>query len=226
MPVEVHRFPSDRNASIEIEPQAVSPIAASVRRTSLLTRSTNSDYEQEEIQMPEMKSSTPQAISDLTGYWTLDPERTTIHFTTKALWITTVNGTLRATEGTGAVEADGSVNGRIVIDANSIDTKNKRRDEHLRNVDFFDVQKYPSMVFDVTGVRLDAPGQGTLKGTLCLRGISRPLEFKASLRSESDEAITLDVHTKIDRSEWGLGWTKMGAGLHNSITIKATFLRR
>jgi polyisoprenoid-binding protein YceI len=176
--------------------------------------------------MPEMASATPQAISDLTGSWSLDPHRTTIQFTTKALWITTVDGTLRATDGTGTVDADGRVTGRIVIDASSIDTKNKKRDEHLRNADFFDVQKYPSMVFDVNDVHLGAPGQSTLKGTLSLHGISRPIEFQAALLTESDEAVTLDVHTNIDRSEWGLGWTKMGAGRHNLITIKATFVRR
>ncbi len=175
--------------------------------------------------MPENANASPQAVSDLTGSWNLDPQRTTIQFTTKALWITTVNGTLRATEGTGTVAADGSVNGRIVVDANSIDTKNKKRDEHLRNADFFDVKKYPSMVFDMTDVYLGAPGQSTLKGTLSIHGMSRPIEFQAALRTESDEAVTLDVHTNIDRSEWGLGWTKMGAGLHNSVTIKATFVR-
>ncbi len=175
--------------------------------------------------MTEMASATPNAISDLTGYWTLDPQRTTIRFTTKALWITTVNGTLRATEGTGTVDADGRVTGRVAIDAGSIDTKNEKRDEHLRNADFFDVQRYPSMVFDVTHAHLGALGQSTLQGMLSLHGVSRAIEFRAALRTESDEALILDVRTEIDRSEWGLGWTKMGAGLHNSITIKATFVR-
>ena len=176
--------------------------------------------------MPDMSSATPQVLSDLAGSWNLDPQRTTIKFTTKALWITTVNGTLRATDGTGTVDADGRVTGRIAIDASSIDTRNKKRDEHLRNADFFEVEKYPTMVFDVVDVHLGAPGQPTLKGTLSLHGISRPIEFQAVLRSEGDEAVTFDVHTTLDRSEWGLGWTKMGAGLHNSVTITATFVRR
>jgi polyisoprenoid-binding protein YceI len=176
--------------------------------------------------MPDRASAVPQAISDLTGSWNLDPHRTTVQFTTKALWITTVNGRLRATDGTGTVDADGNVTGRIAIDASSIDTKNKRRDEHLRNADFFDVQKYPNMVFDVTDVHVGARGQSSLQGTLSLHGVSRAIEFQAALRTDGDDALTLDVHTEIDRSEWGLGWTKMGAGLHNSITIKATFVRR
>jgi polyisoprenoid-binding protein YceI len=173
--------------------------------------------------MPEL--STPRAISDLTGSWSLDPQRTTVHFTTKALWIMTVNGTLRATDGVGTVDADGTVTGRMVIDANSIDTKNKRRDGHLRGADFFDVPTFPSMVFDVTDARLVGPGQVTLPGTLTLHGVSRPIEIQAAILKQGDEVLTLEVHTEIDRSEWGLGWTRMGAGLHNSVTIEATFVR-
>jgi polyisoprenoid-binding protein YceI len=37
--------------------------------------------------MPDMSSATPQVLSDLAGSWNLDPQRTTIQFTTKALWI-------------------------------------------------------------------------------------------------------------------------------------------
>src|ERR1700685_646928 len=127
--------------------------------------------------MPEIASATPQAISDLSGTWTLDPHRSTVQFQTKAMWIQTVKGTLRVTEGSGTVEGDGRVSGRLVVDANSIDTKNKRRDEHLRGADFFEVQKHPSIVFDVSEARLGAPGQSTLMGTLSIRGVSRPVEL-------------------------------------------------
>jgi polyisoprenoid-binding protein YceI len=176
--------------------------------------------------MPQNTSGTPQALSELTGAWNLDPERTTIQFTTKALWITTVNGTLRATEGSGTVEADGGVSGRIVIDAASIDTNNKRRDQHLRTADFFDVTNYPTMTFDLAAGHLGGPGRSTLKGTLSVHGATRPIEFQAALQEEDDGALTLDVNTDIDRSGWGLGWAKMGAGLNNAVTIKATFVRR
>ena len=69
--------------------------------------------------MPEIARATPGAISDLTGTWALDPRRTTIQFQTKAMWVLNVNGTLRATEGSGAVDGNGQVTGRLVVDANS-----------------------------------------------------------------------------------------------------------
>ena len=45
-------------------------------------------------------------------------------YETKAIWVLNVNGTLSATEGSGAVDGNGQVTGRLVVDANSIDTKN------------------------------------------------------------------------------------------------------
>ena len=175
--------------------------------------------------MPEIASATPRAVSDLTGTWTLDPHRTTIQFQTRSMWIFKVDGTLRVTEGSGTVDGGGRVNGHLVIDSNSIDTKNKRRDTHLRGADFFEVQKYPSIGFDVTGAGLGAPGQGTVKGNLSIRGVSRPVEFRANLRMESDGVLVLDAQTQIDRSEWGVSWAKMGASLHNQVMIKATFVQ-
>jgi len=175
--------------------------------------------------MPQTAGAAPRVISDLAGTWTLDPHRTTIEFHTKAMWVLTVDGTLRVTEGSGTVDGDGRVNGHLVIDSSSIDTKNKRRDKHLRGADFFEVQKYPNIGFDVTGAGLGAPGQGTVKGNLSIRGVSRPVVFQAALRMDSDGALVLDAQTQIDRSEWGVSWAKMGAGLHNQVIIKATFVQ-
>jgi polyisoprenoid-binding protein YceI len=82
--------------------------------------------------MTEIARAEPQALSDMTGAWTLDPRRTTIQFQTKSMWVLKVNGTLRATEGDGAVDDNGQVTGRIVVDTKSIATKSKTRDAHLR----------------------------------------------------------------------------------------------
>jgi polyisoprenoid-binding protein YceI len=175
--------------------------------------------------MPETPRAALQALSGLTGAWTLDPRRTTIQFHTKAMWVLNVSGTFRATEGSGAVDDNGHVTGRLVIDTHSIDTKNKRRDAHLRNADFFEVQEHPLMVFDVTGASLGAHGQGTVAGTLSIRGVTQPVELQATLRTEGGGAVTLDAQTEIDRSKWGMSWAMMGAGLINHVAITATFVR-
>ena len=168
----------------------------------------------------------PEALPDVTGAWTLDPRRTTIRFQTKSMWIRTVNGTMHASEGGGAVDGNGHVAGRLVIDATSIDTKNKRRDAHLRNADFFDVQKYPTMVFEVADVRLDGPGRCTVEGTLTIRDVARAVEFPGALRMDGNGSVTIDAHVEIDRGKWGMGWAMMGASRHNHVAVEATFVRR
>jgi YceI-like domain len=117
-------------------------------------RPVHSVHRHKEICMPEIARATPQAISDLTGTWTLVPRRTMTQFQTKATWVLNVNGTLRATEGSGAVDGNGQVTGRLVVDVNSIDTKNKSATPTLRGADIFKAQKHPTMVLDVQVMRL------------------------------------------------------------------------
>jgi polyisoprenoid-binding protein YceI len=176
--------------------------------------------------MTEIARAQPPALSDMTGSWKLDPSRTTIQFRTKSMWVRRVTGSLRAAEGDGAVDDGGQVTGRLVVDTESIDTGSRMRDTHLRGADFFEVSTYPAMVFEVTGAHLEARGRCTIEGALTVRGVTRPVEFQAAVRIESDGAVTIDARTAIDRSEWGMTWAKMGAGRHNEVTVKATFVRR
>lgn len=167
----------------------------------------------------------PAATENLTGTWRLDPGRTTIGFRTKALWVLNVTGTLRAAEGSAAADPSGQVTGRLVIDASSVDTKNATRDRHLRGADFLDAGRHPVMIFDVTGARLGAPEPGTVTGALTICGVTRPAEFQATLRADGDAAVIVDARADIDRSQWGVSWARMGAGLQNQVTVKATFVR-
>jgi polyisoprenoid-binding protein YceI len=146
---------------------------------------------------------TTQANADLTslvGTWRLNPERTSVSFRTTAAWLIRVRGTLQATEGTADVDADGRVSGKIVIDAASIDTKIKKRDDHLRSADFFDVAKHPTITFRVTEVR-SAPSGRSLEvvGNLAILGRSTPLTVLAEV-GITGESATLSTEVVITKS--------------------------
>ena len=64
-----------------------------------------------------------------------------------------VNGLFRQVAGTGTITPAGEVSGAITVVAASIDTKNTRRDTHLRSADFFDSENYPDITFTVEGMR-------------------------------------------------------------------------
>ncbi|HWE65455.1 MAG TPA: YceI family protein [Acidimicrobiales bacterium] len=171
--------------------------------------------------VPEQSAGT---LATLAGSWTLDPDHSSITFTTKAAWLFPVKGTAKAISGGGQVDANGTVSGSLVFDAASIDTKNQKRDTHLRTADFFEVDTYPTFTFTVTGARPLNPGQVELSGTLTIRDQTRPVTLTAAVQS-SDTAATLSTEFDIDRSDWGLTWAKMGAGLVNHVVIQAQFTK-
>jgi polyisoprenoid-binding protein YceI len=167
------------------------------------------------------------AASDLTrfsGTWTLDPERTTVEFHTKAMWILPVKGRAKALSGEAQINPSGDATGRLVIDATSVDTKNRKRDNHLRTADFFEVDKFPTIEFAATRARPAGAGLVEVTGDLTVHGVVKPLTLQAEV-SESGNSATVSSEVEIDRSLWGVTWAKMGTGLKNTVRVSAHFDR-
>ena len=171
-----------------------------------------------------MPDETAVGLSAYAGRWTLDPSQTSIEFHTKAMWVLGVKGTFKSIEGGGTVGTDGSVNGSLVLDAASVDTKKKKRDDHLRTADFFEVNAFPTITFAVTGARPKGAGKVELTGDLTIHGTARPLTLLADVSTDNGSA-TLSAEVDIDRSAWGLTWAKMGAALTNHVVINARFTK-
>jgi polyisoprenoid-binding protein YceI len=112
------------------------------------------------------------------------------------------SGVVRALEGKGTVTADGGITGTLVIDAASVDTKNKKRDTHLRTADLFEVETFPTITYEATSGRLVKPGTIDPDGTLTVHGESRPLSVSANV-SISGDSVTVTSDVDIDRSAWG-----------------------
>jgi polyisoprenoid-binding protein YceI len=162
---------------------------------------------------------------DAVGDWTLDPAGTDVTLNSKAMWgLAKVKGTLRATEGSGSIDPNGQISGQLVIDANSINTKNQRRDKHLRSADFFEVDKYPAITYQVTGGKMVDNQHVQVTGTLEVRGTTEPLDVVATVDEVSPtRAVVTATATGVDRRKWGLTWAKMGAGVINTVTVRAAF---
>ena len=103
---------------------------------------------------------------------------------------------------------------RIVIDAKSLNTANKGRDEHLRSEDFFDVAKYPNITFTSTAVRKEGD-KVRVQGNLEMHGIKKEL----NLSFEPAEGMNgAGVHTwsyrtmmPLDRLDFGVGAESVAA---------------
>jgi polyisoprenoid-binding protein YceI len=160
------------------------------------------------------------------GNWTLDPSRSQILLRSKSMWgLAPVKGAFGQVSGTGTVSPAGEVSGTITVAAGSVDTKNKKRDEHLRSGDFFDVANHPSITFTVDGIK--PAGDGVeVSGSLTVRGRTRPVSFDAHAAADGTE-VRLDGEVKVNRADFGLTWNQMGmASMDNTITVHAVFTRQ
>ena len=167
------------------------------------------------------------ADAALAGDWTLDASRSTVSLRSKSMWgLAPVKGAFRQVSGQGTVSQTGDVSGTITVSAASIDTKNKKRDTHLRSADFFDSDTYPDITVTVNQARLS--GQGvTVSGSLTVRDLTKPLTFDATVSAVSDSEISLDTEVPVNRTDFGLTWNQMGmASVHNTITVHAVFTKR
>jgi polyisoprenoid-binding protein YceI len=163
----------------------------------------------------------------LAGDWVLDPRRSSVRLKSRSVWgLVPVNGVFREVSGSGTVSRNGSASGTLTVAAASIDTKNPRRDTHLRSADFFDSSNHPDITFTADGIR--PSGQGAeVTGTLTVRGRTRPLSFDAVAATQGDGEIRLDAEAHINRADFGLTWNQLGlVSMHNTLTIHAVFTRR
>jgi len=182
--------------------------------------------------MSESGQTTSSALQELlrdgklAGSWALDAARSEIGLKSKSIWgLVPVKGVFREVTGTGTVSAAGDATGTITVAARSIDTKNKKRDEHLRSADFFDVARTPDITFAAEQVTPSAEGV-TVSGALTVRDRTRPVSFAA--RVSGDEAqVVLDGETEVNRADFGLTWNQLGmTSMDNTITVHAVFTRQ
>ena len=153
--------------------------------------------------------------SDRRTVWLIDPKHTLVEFAVSYLAFTTVKGHFAGVSGTiRADEADpAAASVEVEIDAASLDTREARRDTHLRSADFLDVERYPVLTFTSTGVEPLGGGRMRVRGDLTVRGTTRAVVLDAELKGRGRnpqglEVVGLAARTAIDRRDFGLVWNQ------------------
>jgi polyisoprenoid-binding protein YceI len=160
-------------------------------------------------------SATPAALAGPATYQ-LDQETSAVTFTHKAMWgLASVRGGFTDLSGTAEIKSDGSAHGRLEIGTASLNTKNRKRDEHLRSADFFHAAAHPKIIVDVTQAATSDGSNVQASGTLTVAGRSRPLTLTAKIAEASGQSVTLTADAEIDRADFGMTWNQLG-------TIKGT----
>jgi len=108
----------------------------------------------------------------------------------------------------------------ITIDATSLWSDDEKLTNHLKNPDFFDVRKYPTIVFKATKITADEES-AKLTGQLTMLGKTVEVTVPAKVEA-NDEDITLTTEFKIDRTKWGMNY---GEGkIDNEVAISAVLV--
>jgi polyisoprenoid-binding protein YceI len=141
--------------------------------------------------------------------WTVDHDETSVDFAVKSFWgLSTVRGRFDHFRGSYEVGPDG-MRIELTIDADSIDTGNKKRDKHLRSDDFFHVAEHPQVRFTSTRVRQQRDGVLHIEGRLEAAGKIVPLEFDAAVQ-QVDHDLEIDATTTVNPRELGMSSGPLG----------------
>lgn len=144
--------------------------------------------------------------------WTLDPSGHEVTFKNKTFWgLATVRGVFRSVRAEGVLGDDGIGEGTVTVDSASLDTRNTKRDTHLRSADFFDVERYPTFEFGAERVGPMTPGSSEVQvvGTLRVREVVKPLTFLAHAEEHGD-TVTLTAAIPYVRADFGMTWNQLG----------------
>jgi polyisoprenoid-binding protein YceI len=145
--------------------------------------------------------------------WNIDPAHSEIQFVARHMMISKVRGQFEKFTGTINLDENNPANTtvEIQIETNSLNTREAKRDGHLRSPDFFNAEVYPHLTFKSSRVELIDPQHARLVGDLTIRDITRQVTLDVEHIGMVKNPWGLissgfTATTKINRKDWGLTW--------------------
>jgi polyisoprenoid-binding protein YceI len=119
-----------------------------------------------------------------------DPSGSTIGFSVHQ-FLGTVRGKFTNFSGRIEVDREHPENSSVTaqIDVRSIDTRIKKRDDHLRSAEFFNVEKFPRITFKSRSVKRTGPQSGDILGDLTMHGVTKPITLHVKLLTPMNETV-------------------------------------
>jgi polyisoprenoid-binding protein YceI len=148
--------------------------------------------------------------------WLLDPMHSELQFKIKHLMISNVSGAFKNFSAEVETEDEDFSTAKINLAAqiDSISTNNEQRDAHLRNSDFFEVEKYPELQFKSTKVEEVDNDTFVLHGELTIKEITKAvklnIEFNGATKDPwGGERAGFVISGKINRTDWGVNFNSV-----------------
>ncbi len=155
------------------------------------------------------------SLPALAETWTVDNSHSTVGFAVRHMMVSNVKGTFdKFTASIDGSPADpGSAKISATIEVASVNTREPKRDDHLRAADFFDAAKFPLMTFTSTKVEKVSATKAKVTGDLTLRGVTKPVtldvEYTPVVKSPWGKSVVGATATgKINRQDFGVSFSK------------------
>lgn len=139
----------------------------------------------------------------------VDPSKSTLVWTAKKV-VGFHTGNVPITSGELKIADKKIIGGTFVIEVASLTVtditdpaSNARLTNHLKNDDFFSVDKFPSSTFKVTSADLKSGNNYIIKGDLTIKGITHPIEFSASVKQTAG-VVTAEATIPVDRTKYDI----------------------
>jgi polyisoprenoid-binding protein YceI len=150
----------------------------------------------------------------MANLYTIDTAHSSANFSVKHMMIAKVHGGFENVTGKFSYNPENLAESKVeaTIDVRTINTREAQRDTHLKSADFFDVEKYPSMIFKSANFKAGSNGDLLVEGDLTIRDITKRVTLNVEKPSAEMKdpwgniKMGLSASTKLNRREFGLTW--------------------
>lgn len=154
--------------------------------------------------------------------WTLDASHTSIVFKVSHLGASDTYGLFKQAAGTFTTGDAPTFD--ITVNADSIDSGNDKRDQHLKSPDFFNVRQFPTITFKSTSSEKTDAGY-RVTGDLTLHGVTKSITVdmtQGAVTSMQGKNITgFSTTFEIDRTDYGMDF--MAGPIGEKVTLMVSF---
>lgn len=170
--------------------------------------------------------------------WTLEPGHTEVGFRARHMMVTWVRGLFKDIHGSLDFDPDDPLSASFEgwMDARKLWTGEPTRDAHLRSADFFDVERYPTILFRGRCVERTGVRSGNVVAEVTIRGVTLDVPLDVTYLGQwetpfwvGDEnrgllrRIGFEARTRVNRHDFGVSWQDQlpggGVAVSNDIEV-------
>jgi polyisoprenoid-binding protein YceI len=145
--------------------------------------------------------------------WVIDNGHSAVNFSARHMMLSTVRGRFNTFNGTVDFNEENPAASTVdvTIDAASIESRDEKRDGHLKSPDFLDVAQFPTLSFKSKRVEVTGTNTAKLFGDLTIKSVTREVALDVDYHGQAKApwgttSAGFSAKTSIDRKDWGLTW--------------------